>query len=423
MWDYFAWSFAARSLRYNFRQSFLTIGIVSTSVTLIVFLTALISGLQKRLVANVTDSIAHVVIRPAERMPLPAWKLPMLAPSHPAAPEVLFVGETIKLEQRKRKIEDWQMWLGRLESFDPQIAAVSPSVEGQGILSRGEKRKGVTVTGAIPERYNMVVDVQSKLVRGRFFGLNAGEMAVGWKLADEFALQIGDRVRLVSAENNSGAYTVAGIFDSGFGALDSGTVLLPLRDAQSLFSLGTAVTSIGLKLGDVFQADSLAARLALQVPYETRSWTLDNQSLLSGLQAQSESSTLIVVFTTIAAGLGIAAILVMVVVGKLKELGILKAMGATRAQILGTFTIQGTLLALVGAIIGSAAGVVFCLFLGKFQTVASATGRMQALFPMDLSPPIVIQALVLATVTGFSASLLPAWRAARINPIEVIRAA
>lgn len=94
MWDYFAWSFAARSLRYNFRQSFLTVGIVATSVTLIIFLTALISGLQKRLVSNVTDAIAHVIIRPAERVPIPAWKLP----SNPER-GVLYVGETIKLEQ------------------------------------------------------------------------------------------------------------------------------------------------------------------------------------------------------------------------------------------------------------------------------------------------------------------------------------
>ena len=418
MWDYFAWSFAARSLRYNFRQSFLTVGIVATSVTLIIFLTALISGLQKRLVSNVTDAIAHVIIRPAERVPIPAWKLP----SNPER-GVLYVGETIKLEQRKRKIEDWQIWLGRLEKFDPQVLAVSPVVEGQGIISRGEKRKGVIVTGVIPERYNMVVDLQSKLVKGRFFGLNAGELTVGWKLADEFSLQIGDRVRLVSSEDNSGAYTVAGIFDSGFGALDGGAVLLPLRDAQSLFGLGTAVTSIGLKLKDVFEADALARRLVLQVPYEARSWTLDNQTLLSGLQAQSQSSTLIVAFTTVAAGLGIAAILVMVVVGKLRELGILKAMGATRMQILSTFTIQGTLLAFWGGIIGSGAGVSFCLFLGRFKTVASATGRVQDLFPMDLNTALVLQAVGIAAATGFIASLLPAWHAARINPIEVIRAA
>jgi lipoprotein-releasing system permease protein len=98
-------------------------------------------------------------------------------------------------------------------------------------------------------------------------------------------------------------------------------------------------------------------------------------------------------------------------------------MGATRMQILSTFTIQGTLLALGGGVIGAAAGVSFCFFLGQFKTVASVTGRVQDLFPIDLNTTLVLQAVGIAAAAGFIASLLPAWRAARINPIEVIRAA
>jgi len=416
VWDYFSWSVAVRNLRHNTRQSLLTVGIVSTSVTLIIFLTALISGLERRLLTNVTDAIAHIIIRPTERLPIPAWKLPSIKQA-----DVLYVGETIKLEQRKRKIEEWPTWLSRLENYDPEVLAVSPVVEGQGILSRGEKRKGVLVTGVIPERHNLVVDLQSKLVRGRFFGLNAGEVTLGWKLAEEFALQLGDKVRLVSSDDMAASYTVAGIFDSGFGAVDSSTVFLPLRDAQSMFGLGTAVTSIGLKLDHIFEADNIAGRLAMQVPYEARSWMQDNQSLLSGLRAQSQSSDLIVVFTTVAAGLGIAAILVMVVVSKLRELGILKAMGATRGQILAVFAIQGTLLAVIGGIVGSAAGVALCLFLSRFRSAASVTGRLVETFPMNLTVGIVAQAIFIALAVGFAASLYPAWRAARVNAIEVIR--
>jgi lipoprotein-releasing system permease protein len=417
MFDFFAFSFAVRNLRYNFRQSLLTVSIVTISVTLIIFLTALISGLQRRLIADVTDSVAHIVVRPAERLPIPAWKLGSAEESGK-----IYVGETVRLEQRKRKIEDWQIWTRRMEDFDPRVIAVSPVVEGQGILSRGEKRKGVLISGVIPEKYNRVVELQSKLVKGRFFGLNAGEVVLGWKLADEFAVQLGDRVRLVSADDNSGAYTVAGIFDTGFAGLDGDTVVLALRDAQSLFGLGNAVTSIGLKIRNVFQAEEIASKVALQAPYEARPWTLDNGSLLSGLNAQSQSSNLIIAFTMVASGMAVAAILVMMVMSKMRELGILKAMGATRGQILSVFTIQGTLLALTGGVFGSVAGSGFCLFLGRFTTAASATGRLVQLFPMDLNAGIVLGAAAIATLTGFAASLLPAWRAARINPIEVIRA-
>jgi lipoprotein-releasing system permease protein len=160
----------------------------------------------------------------------------------------------------------------------------------------------------------------------------------------------------------------------------------------------------------------------LQVPYEARPWTLDNESLLSGLNAQSQSSNMIVAFTAVASGMAVAAILVMMVIGKMRELGILKAMGATRRQILSVFAIQGTLLALTGGVIGSIVGVAFCLFLGRFTTTASATGRLVRLFPMDLNAGTVLGAVAIAVATGFVASILPAWRAARINPIEVIRA-
>jgi lipoprotein-releasing system permease protein len=416
MLDFFTLSFAERNLRYNFRQSLLTVSIVTISVTLIIFLTALISGLQRRLISDVTDAVAHIVVRPAERLPIAAWKL---GPSDEK--NTISIGETVRLEQRKRKIEDWQIWVRKLENFDPRVLAVSPVAEGQGILSRGEKRQGVLISGGIPEKYNRVVELQSKLVKGRFFGLNAGELVLGWKLADDFAVQIGDRVRLVSSDDNSGSYMVAGIFDSGFSGLDGNTVILALRDAQSLFGLGNAVTSIGLKIGNVFQAEDIASKIALQVPYEARPWTLDNKSLLSGLNAQSQSSYLIIAFTVVASGMAVAAILVMMVIGKMRELGILKAMGATRRQILSVFAIQGTLLALTGGVFGSVIGTGFCLFLGKFTNTASATGRLVQLFPMELSAGTVLGAVGLAAVTGLAASLLPAWRAARINPIEVIR--
>src|SRR5690606_29436305 len=144
-----------------------------------------------------------------------------------------------------------------------------------------------------------------------------------------------------------------------------------LRDGQTLFGVGTAVTSIGLKLGDIFGADAMARRLALQVPYETSSWMEDNQSLLSGLRAQSQSSNLIVGFTILGSGFGIASMLIMSVMSQLREIGILKAMGANRRQITAVFTVEGMLLSLFGGAAGAVQGSVLCLWLAGFRTTAS----------------------------------------------------
>lgn len=419
---HFATSVALRQLRHNLGQTLLSMGVVAISVSLIVFISSLIGGLQKRLINSVTGAIPHVIIKQPQRLPIAAWETqPAPAPAASQPREPLFVGERIKLEQRKRKIEDWNSWLDRLASFDPRVTAVSPVVEGQGFLSRGAQRRAVTVAGVIPERHNNIVDIESKLNKGRFFGLNAGEVAIGWKIADEFSLNVGDKIRLVSSDNIAGTYTIAGIFETGFFQVDTATVYVPLRDAQTLFGLGTAITSIGLKLSDIYSSDEIADRLAAQVPYEASSWMRDYGSLLTGLKAQSATSGLILAFTTIAAGFGIASIMIMSVVSKLKEIGILKAIGATRRQILVVFTLQGTLLAFLGAILGAGFGIGMALGFSTVEVVVGVTGKPVQMFPLGLSPEKILLAFGIAITTGFLASLYPAWRAARVDPIEVIR--
>jgi lipoprotein-releasing system permease protein len=416
MWNSITWSLAGRNLRYGLGQSLLTMAVVAMSVVLIVFIGSLISGLQIRLTDNVVGAIAHVVVKQPERAPAAPG-----AGTSAAGREILYVAEKVTIEQRTRKIEDWQVWLPRLEDFDPGIIAVSPVVDGQAIVTRGSRRAAVSVQGVVPARHNGVVDVDGQLVAGRFVELNAGEVAMGYRLAEEFALVVGDKVRLLGPEGVSRTYTVAGIFDTGSQVVDGATVFLTLRDAQSFFALGSAVTSIGIKLEEVFDAPSIAARLRSQMPYDVEAWTEKNQSLLSGLRAQSSSSGMIQAFTIIAAGFAIASIMVMAVTSRLREIGVLKAMGATSRQIRGVFSLQGTLLALVGALIGAAAGGAMCAALGAVRIASSATGKLAPIFPMDLSVRTVVVPVFMAVFVGFVASLYPAWRGSRINPIDIIR--
>lgn len=408
-----------RHLRYGIGQTLLCMGVVAISVTLIVFLGALIGGLQKKILATMTGAIPHVVVSQPERQPLATWDLIATDDASPSAP--LYVGSRIKLEQRRRKIEDWAEWLPRLETFDREVLAVSPAVEGPGFIERGARRAAVSIKGVSPERHNRIVDIQGYLVEGRFFGLNSGEAAIGYTLAQDFGLKLGDRIRLTSDIGNNESYLIAGVFDSGFRALDKDSIFLVLEDAQSLFGLGRAVTTIGMRLDHVLEADAIAARLALQVPYQVDSWMQDNQSQLAGLRAQNQSSNMIIAFTTAAAGFGIASILITAVVGKLREIGILKAMGATQSQIIRVFTLEGVILAFFGGLAGAAQGVGLSLFLLQFRQSAGSSGRETEIFPMDLTPQLVVTGVGMAVVVGFLASLYPAWRAARVNPIDVIR--
>jgi lipoprotein-releasing system permease protein len=415
--DHFARSVAVRHLRANVRQNFLTVAVVAISVALIVFLGGLIGGLQRRLIESVTGAIAHVSIRQPERLPAALWDLPP-----EAGDEAVYVGRAVRLQQRREKIEDWPAWVPRLERADPAITGVAAVAEGQAFLVRAAKRKAVRLTGMVPERYNAILDLQGSLVAGRFAGLNAGEVVLGRKLADEFGLGLGDKVRLVSEEGIGDSYTIAGVFASGYTAVDESSVFVPLRDAQALLALGTAVTTIGIKLSRVLDADRVADRLAREVPYEVESWMRKNENLLDALRTQLQSTGLILAFTTVAAGFGIAAILITAVLSRLREIGILKALGATRRQILSVFALEGVLVAAVGAAAGVGAGAGLALLAQRWWQagVAARTGKP---FQVALTPELLLGAAALAVVVGFLAALYPAWRAARVDPVEVIRGA
>lgn len=416
MWDTFSLLVAIRHLRYSIAQTLLTLGVVAISVTLIIFLASLIRGLQIRLIDTVTGSIPQIVISQGQRVPITPWLLP-----EPGAGSQLYKGRIPTLEEQKRTIEDWRMWVDRLENFDPRVTAVSPIASGQGILARGQNKASVLITGVIPERQNKVVNIESSLQKGRFIGLRPREVAIGYTIADDLGLRLGDKVRITSADGVSDSFTLRGIFRTGYPAVDASTAYVPLGDAQSLFKLQRAVTSIGIKLSDVFAANEIARRMRLQVPYDVESWMEENQALLSALQNQTQTTTLILLFTTIAASFGIASILITSVTSKLREIGILKAIGATQKQILGIFTLESTLMAALGGLIGVGLGVGLSIASYQYRLAMAPSDRKADVFPIDLSAGLILGAFGAAILVGFLASLYPAWRAARVNAIEVIR--
>ncbi len=414
----FELSVARRQLLHNRGQTLLTLGVVATSVTLIVFLATLIGGLQRRIIRDTTSMIPHVVVSAPERIPIAAWELPRALP--PEAP--LYVGRVVKLEQRLRKIDDWPALVARLRELLPAgVNAYAPVAEGQGVLSRESNRKPVTIVGATPAEFTRVVDLQSSLAEGRYAGLNGGEAVVGYKLAADLNLRLGDRVRVLSSESVTADFLIAGIVDTGIAVIDRSSLFLTLRDAQSLLNLGTAVTRVGLRLEAVFEAGRTRERLERYLPFEINDWMRDNQRVLSGLRAQNDSSRMIIVFTVVAAALAVASIMVMSVTRKIQEIGILKAIGAKSRQILAIFALQGLVVCSIGAALGCAVGWGLCTALGRIEVTVSATGRTAQLFPVANDPFYYALAAGLAIVAGLLASLYPAWSASRIDPIHVIR--
>jgi len=413
---YFTTSVALRHLRYGVGQSLLTVGVVAISVLLIIYLQTIIGGLQTRLIRNTTGAIPHITLESPERVPIAAWQLRADDPSR------LYIGETVNLPKAQERIEEWRLWVNAFDAPEADYVAVSPVVAGTAFMFRGARRQTVRIQAVIPQRHNGIVDLEASLESGRFLQLAAGEVAMGRKLARDFGVKLRDKLRLVGPQGQSLSVTVGGIYETGFGPVDDGALFMLLRDGQSLLGYGSAVSTIGLKLANIYEADTRAADLATRAPFKVRSWIGDNPNLFRNLQSQSQTSNLILVMAVIAAGFGIASILIMSVTGKYREIGILKAMGATPAEIQTIFVIEGFLLAVIGCLVGVP------LSIGLLQALASIRsigpdGRATQVFDIQIDPVLLLTASLIAIVTGVIAAFFPARRAGSVDPMQVIRGA
>lgn len=398
---------ALRFLREGRTQSALIVGGVMVGVAVVIFISALIAGLQANTIRRTLGAQAHIVAKPIE----------------PVARAQLNAGDTgvatVQTAPRKiRSIDNWQQVIIAYESV-PGVVAVSPMVSGAAIAIRGEGRNSVAVVGIELALYDRIVDLADKLVAGNL-RLEPGDVLVGTELARDLGASIGDRITLATgaAGNEGGQYRISGTLDLGNRELNRRAVYLPLRTAQSLFGLPGGVTSIDLRVQDVFAADDVATRVASVTPLLVESWMVTNNQLLSALNAQSASTAIIRVFVSIVVMLGIASVLVVAVVQKTREIGILRAMGASRGQMTRVFLFQGSLVGLVGSLLGALLATLLVFLFGTL--VRGADGNV--LFPIDLTAKLLMLSCVVATLCGTLAAIAPARRAARLDPALAMRA-
>ncbi|MEG1454871.1 MAG: FtsX-like permease family protein, partial [Comamonas sp.] len=369
-----------------------------------IYISALIAGLQANTVAKTLGTQAHLTLRAPDDRVLPAL---------PREPGAAAVSETQPRAQRLRSVANWQLLLPQLQAL-PGVSAVSPMVSGAGLALRGEATQAIALMGVDLERYRRIIDLDSKITSGRL-QLAPGEAMVGVELAADLGLRAGDRFTIDTGSATE-SVRVSALLDLGVKDLNRRSVLVPLRSAQSLLGLPGGATVLELQLADVWQAQDMARQLRQTYPYRVESWQDNNAQLLSALAAQSISTAVFAVVLAVVV-LGIASVLVVSVVQKRREIGILRAMGATRGQIARVFLLQG---AMVGAL-GSLLGLLFAALLiwAFMQFVRGPDGG--PVFAITLSLPTMLQVSLLATVCGVLAAVAPARRAAAMDPAQAIR--
>ncbi len=394
---------ALRFLREGRTQSVLIVVGVGVGVAVIVFMSALLSGLQSNLVRRTLSSQAHVVLLPPEEVARPQGD-PAQAALH-----------LQRQAQRLRSIDQWQPLRDRLQTW-PEIAAVSPVASGPAFAIRGDANKAVTLLGIDPERYDRVIPLAGRLNAGEL-RVGSGEAVIGIELARELGAGVGDKLRLTTAAGAAETLTVSGLFDLGNKGVNARNVYVGLRTAQTLLDLAGGVSSIDLALHDLDRAEEVARRIAAGTGLTADSWIRTNAQFVTALTSQRVSSNVIRFFIALSVAFGIASVLVVSVIQRRREIGILRAMGATQAQMRRIFLLQGAIVGLLGSLLGSALA---WSFLAGWRLLAR-DGAGSPLFAIDVEPALVGIAAGGAGLVGILAAVLPARRAARLDPVEAIR--
>jgi lipoprotein-releasing system permease protein len=403
----FAWFVALRYLRSAWGQTALIVSAVAVGVAVVVFLSALMGGLQESLIDKILGSQAHVRVTVPREAPRALVEVSAGGPA--------LVRELQPASQRLRSIDGWPALLAEIQRTRGVIAS-SPMVLGAGFVVRADGREPVVIRGVEPEAFLGIIDLRKKLVAGRF-DVAGGHVGIGAGLAKLLQVSVGDKLRLATADGVEDLVTVSGIFSLGADAIDKTWLVTSLRHAQALFGLPGGVTTLELKVSDVFQAEELAVRLRDKTELLVESWMTTSVDLLQGLSAQNSSKYLIQFFVMVTVALGIASVLAVSVVQKSREIGILRAVGTRSRRVQEVFLVQGGVLGLIGSIVGSALGAGLAkLFQGLLLEPDG-----QPKFIVNITPSLFLEAAALATVVGLLAAVVPARRVARIDPAAAIR--
>ena len=244
------WTIATRFLREGRVQSTLILVGIAVGVAVIVFLTALITGLQGNIINRTLGTQAHIKVQPTEE------RNRILPPADGSTQLLLESRRT----QRLRSINNWQQVRDVLDTL-PDVTAVSPLISGPAFARRGEALQSVALVGIDAPRYLRIIPVQEDIVAGAF-RIGAGDAVIGKQLAIDLGMRVGDKLRLDGGQGRESVVNVAGIFELGVRELDARYVYLDMKQVQSLLNLPGAATVIDVTVENIFDAQAIATRIA-----------------------------------------------------------------------------------------------------------------------------------------------------------------
>jgi lipoprotein-releasing system permease protein len=355
---------------------------------------------------------------------------------------ILGVVSHLQILSDDNRLERWPE-VAKAVAQHPRVLGAAPFVQAQAMLSNGQTLRGAVVRGILAEQEEKVADFARHMRAGSLGELRPGEFGVvlGTDLARVLDVRRGDKIALIAPQGivtpagvipRLKQFTVVGVFEAGFIDADAGLALVHLRDAQTLYQMGEAVTGVRLKLDDLFASREVARELLAQLPRElyASDWTRSHANFFRAVEIEKRMMFIILALIVLVATINIVSTLVVAVADKQADIAILRTLGAAPGSIVQIFMVQGMVMGVIGTLAGVLVGVVTALnvdvIVKKIETALKFKFLSPDVYlipdlPSDLQSSDVIAITIMALVLSFVATVYPSWRAARINPVEALR--
>ncbi len=337
---------------------------------------------------------------------------------------ILSMGSHVSVPDIERE-DNYKNLAEKLEKIDG-VKGVIPKVSTQGIIKYtgiyGTHVSGVKVDGLDFEKAEKGLELKNKIVYGEMNPKKKNTILIGKELFNQLGAEIGDKITLVSPENQELPLVIGGVFESGYYDYDVNMVIIPLATAQYLLYLDeNDVTSLEVTLFNPYRAEEVADKIFNKYGFLSRTWGDQNRNLLSALAL--EKTVMIVVFSLIVviAGFVVWVIMNMLVREKIKDIGIMRAMGFPKKTIMRIFLFEGMTLGGIGIVIGTVLSLSILWYVENYSISGITNIYYLTKIPVELSLKEIITIIFVNIIIIFLSSVFPAYRAGKMETMEALR--
>jgi lipoprotein-releasing system permease protein len=388
---------------------------VFLGVLVLVAINGILQGFQQKFLLNIIEVSPHVSIFDKELRRAP----PLLTRYY----DDFVAGEVAHAVPSDRKLRirrptEMERAIERL----PDVEAASRSVVGSAVMTFGAKDYSVDLRGIEPAAQDRVTPISRYVRSGDYMSLAREPEGVllGVGVSRRIGARVGDTLRAASPAGRPMTLKVVGIFDAGIPPVDNYRAYVRIRDAQTILGVGDAINRLEVRLSDPALAVAAADELEATFGYDAESWQETNANFLAIFRQQAIIIELVVAAILAVGGFGIFAVEIMIILQKTRDIAILRSLGFTRQDILVVFLLQGITIALAGAALGDIGGHYVLKVLGTLRIPAEGVVRSDTFMVFD-SPSFYVYGVVFALGVGLVASLAPGLRAARVEPVDILR--